>query len=280
MQSSRVRLMLVALFGVLALGALTAAAAQAVEAPRWSIAGKTLELKANGEPETHFISAKIYTTKEFTNRFTLTAVTGQIISCLAVKLKEGSLLGTAAGNGGKNDEVLEFYGNCEVKNNGSACKVTEPIVTNNVKSELVLTEKAEPAKEKGSLLTLFEAENTSIGFVTLHFTGTCTIKEAIVSGKVAGQVLVDPENGTLGEKLVELPKVNSTEAKSWLINFPKAPITRVGRIKGGVLTEENIALTVFGEPGATLSGTTLVLLAKREANGLLVSEETKWSPLP
>src|SRR5271167_1128509 len=106
MQSSRVRLMLVALFGVLALGALTAAAAQAVEAPRWSIAGKTLELKANGEPETHFISAKIYTTKENT-RFNLRSLLGQEVSCLAVKLKEGSLLGTAAGNGGKNDEVLE-----------------------------------------------------------------------------------------------------------------------------------------------------------------------------
>ena len=57
MQSSRVRLMLVTLFGVLALGALTAAAAQAVEAPRWSIGGTDL-----AEGKTHFISAKIYST--------------------------------------------------------------------------------------------------------------------------------------------------------------------------------------------------------------------------
>ena len=53
MQSSRVRLMLVTLFGVLALGALTAAAAQAVEAPRWSIGGTDL-----AEGKTHFITAK------------------------------------------------------------------------------------------------------------------------------------------------------------------------------------------------------------------------------
>ena len=60
MQSSRGRLMLVALFGVLALGAFyTAAAAQAATpAPRWSVAGKTL-----GANETHFITAKIYTTE-------------------------------------------------------------------------------------------------------------------------------------------------------------------------------------------------------------------------
>ena len=53
MQSSRVRLILVALFGVLALGALTAAAAQAVEAPRWSIGGTDL-----AEGKTHFITGK------------------------------------------------------------------------------------------------------------------------------------------------------------------------------------------------------------------------------
>jgi hypothetical protein len=53
-----------------------------------------------------------------------------------------------------------------------------------------------------------------------------------VSGKVAAQVLTDPENGTLG-KLVELPKINSAEAKSWLLNAPATAITRVGRIIGG-----------------------------------------------
>lgn len=267
--------MLVALFGVLALGALTAAAAQAVEAPRWSVAGSILGVKTNGEPETHFITAKIYTTSA-AKRFTLSSP-GKTISCLAVRLKEGSLLGTAAGNGGTNNEVIEFYGNCEVTGNGSSCKPVEPIITNNVKSELVETEKATPEKS-GSLLTLFEPEVAGKGFVTIKFTGTCTAAEDTVSGKVAGQVLTDPENGTLGN-LVELPKVNSTEAKSWLINAPATAITRVGRIKKGELTEENIKLTSFTET-ATLTGTALILLANRETNGLLVSSGTLWSPLP
>jgi hypothetical protein len=269
MQSSRGRLMLVALFGVLALGAFTAAAAQAVEAPRWSIEGKNLE-----EGKTHYITAKIYTTTA-APRFTLTAGTN-IVSCLAARLNPGVLLGSSAGNAGKNNEVIEFFGNCTVTGNGSACKVTEPIVTNNIKSELVETEKAVPGTS-GSLLTLFEPEVAG-GFVTLHFTGTCTITSTIVSGKVAAQVLTDPENGTLGN-LVELPKVNSTEAKSWLLNAPEARITKVGRIKGGVLTEEKIELTAFSET-ATLKGTALVLLAKKNSKGEFESESTLWSPLP
>jgi hypothetical protein len=77
--------MLVTLFGVLALGALTAAAAQAaVEAPRWSIGGTDLV-----EGKTHFITAKIYSAA-----FKLK--TGAVvISCTKIKLKEGSLLGSA-----------------------------------------------------------------------------------------------------------------------------------------------------------------------------------------
>jgi hypothetical protein len=271
MQSSRVRLMLVALFGVLALGALTAAAAQAVEAPRWSIGGVTL-----GENETHYVTAKIYTTSG-AKRFTLTAGARKV-TCLAARLNPGVLLGSSAGNAGKNNEVIEFFGNCEVIGNGEPCKVNEPIVTHNVKSELVETEKAVPGTS-GSLLTLFEPENPAEGFVTLGFTGAgCTATETIVSGKVAAQVLTDPENGELG-KLVELPKVNSTEAKSWLLNAPSPAITRVGRIKGGVLTEENIKLTAFSVT-ATLTGTALVLLAKKNTKGEFESETTLWSPLP
>jgi hypothetical protein len=55
MQSNRVRLTLITLFGVLALSALTATAAQAVEAPRWSISGTDL-----AEGKTHYISTKDY----------------------------------------------------------------------------------------------------------------------------------------------------------------------------------------------------------------------------
>jgi hypothetical protein len=265
--------MLVALFGVLALGALTAAAAQAVVAPTWSIAGTTL-----AEGKTHYITAKIYTTTA-APRFTLTGG-GVVVTCLAVRLKSGVLLGAKKESGGTNNEVLEFYGACEVTGNGTPCSVTEPIVTNNVRSELVETAGAVPGTS-GSLLTLFEAENKTLGFVTLKFTGSgCKAASIIVSGQVAAQVLTDPENGTLG-KLVELPKVNSTEAKSWLLNLPVTPITKVTKITEGKVTEPKVELLVGGET-ATLTGTALVLLGEKNASGEIVTEKTPtlWSPLP
>lgn len=266
--------MLVTLFGVLALGALTAAAAQAVEAPRWSIGGTDL-----AEGKTHFISTKIYS-----KVFKLTA--GNIvIECEAVKLKEGSLLGSSAGNPGTNNEVIEFT-KCKIsgKTGGKTiekCKVVESIITVAVRSELVETEKAVPGTS-GSLLVLFApAEGTT--FTTLKFTpetgGTCP-PETKVSGQVIGQVLTDPNKPPELGKLVELPAVNSTEAKSWLINFPATPILKVTLIKNGEKTEvTDKQLEAFSEP-SVLEGTALILLAKREANGELVSEETNWSPLP
>ncbi len=274
MQSSRVRLMLVTLFGVLALGALTAAAAQAVEAPRWSIGGTDL-----AEGKTHFISAKIYS-KVFALR------AGNVtIECEVVKLKEGSLLGSSPGNPGTNNEVIEFT-KCKVSGKSSGkviekCKVVEPVITVPVRSELVETEKAVPGTS-GSLLVLFApAEGTS--FTTLKFTtetgGNCP-PETKVTGQVIGQVLTDPNKPPELGKLVELPAVNSAEAKSWLINFPSTPITKVTLIKNGEKTEvTDKGLEFFSEP-AVLEGTALILLAKREANGELVSEETNWSPLP
>ena len=123
------------------------------------------------------------------------------MECTVLKLKEGSLLGSAIENGGKDNEVIEFS-SCKVSGKAGGktiekCKVVEPIVTNPIKSELVETEKGVPGTS-GSLLTLFEpAVGTS--FVTLKFTtetgGNCP-PETKVSGKVAGQVLTDPENGT------------------------------------------------------------------------------------
>src|SRR6202041_2929265 len=97
MHSSRLALvgrLLVALLAALASSGIAAAVAQAVEAPRWSIEGRNL---AAGE--THFITAKAY------KAFKLTA--GNVtMECTAAKLKEGLLLGTAAGNAGKNNEVI------------------------------------------------------------------------------------------------------------------------------------------------------------------------------
>ncbi len=275
MQSSRSRLMLVALFGVLALGAFTAAAAQAaVPAPRWSIAGTDLE-----EGKTHYISTKAYTPFKLT--------TGLIVvECKVVKLIEGALLGSKEGSAGKDNEVIEFT-SCKVSGTSGGktiakCKVIEPIRTGPVKSELVETEKAKPEEKKGSLLTLFTPEGAE--FTTIKFElekageGFCPVNIK-VSGSVAGRVLTDPNKGEELGELVELGQT-AKEATSWLINFPATPIKEVTKINKEVRTEAAVGLLVASEP-ATLEGTALVLLAKKNTTtGLLETEETKWSPLP
>lgn len=276
MQSNRVRLMLVALFGVLALGALTAAAAQAVEAPRWNVGGFRL-----GAGETHYIAAETYSPH-------LALVTGNVtIICAMTKLKEGSLLGSNVGNAGKSNEVVEFS-TCTVSGSAGGkaiekCKVDEPIKTNPIVAELVESEGAKPAENKGSLLTLFEPA-TGTSFATLKFKvqteGNCP-PETKVTGKVAAKVLVDPENGT--EELGEWVNLeHGTEEKlSWLQSFPAKPITKVVKIRSGVVTEEAIpGLTAFSEI-AVLEGTVLLLLADINLKGELESEgKTKWSPVP
>jgi hypothetical protein len=276
MQSSRVRLMLVALFGVLALGALTAAAAQAVEAPRWSISGTDL-----AEGKTHYISTKAY--KPFILR------AGNIaLECTVAKLTEGSLLGSNAGNPGKDNEVIEFS-TCNVSGTTGGkkiekCKGHEPVVTKPVVSELAETENAVPGTS-GSLLTLF-APATGTEFAKLEFTaetgGVCPPETKVSGGEVIGEVRTDPNNAPELGKLVELPSVNSAEAESWLINFPRTPILKVTLFKGGVASQvTDKGLEAFsGE--AELEGTALVLLAKKNTTSGLLETETgvKWSPLP
>ncbi len=212
MQSNRVRLMLVALLGVFAFGAVAAAAAQAEEAPFWSIGGTRLE-----EGKTHYITAKVYNVTGQSAGFTLKAESGQTVTCPFIRLKEGVLLGSKAGNPGTADGVLEIFGEsgntCVVGNNGTGCKVHEPVVTNPAKSELVESEKSTTAA------LLVEFFTTSGPFMTVQFEGTgCIAKEASASGKVAAEVREDPNNGTLGG-VVKLPN-EKKEAKSWLLNFP------------------------------------------------------------
>ena len=213
MQSNRVRLMLVALFGVLALGALTAAAAQATEAPRWSIGGTDL-----AEGKTHYISTKAY------NPFILTG-SGVRLECTVAKLKEGALLGSSAGNAGKDNEVIEFE-KCTVSGQFGGrtiekCTLLTPIVTKAIKSELVEAAGAKPEEKKGSLLTLFTPAEGSV-FALLVFTaetgGFCP-PETKVTGGVLGQVLTDPNTPPTLGTLVTLES-GATEAASWLINLP------------------------------------------------------------
>jgi len=262
---SRVRLMLLALLAVFAFGAVATAVAQAEEAPFWSIGGSRL-----GAGETHYFTLVVYSSS-----FHLLFL-GIAVLCGIIITRTHVILGSNSGNPGIAGGAIEFS-SCKTEGSGKGCKIAEPIVTNNLKEELVETEKG----EKGSLLMEFFPEKGA-KLATLHFEpesgGSCTVKEAFVEGSVAGQVFTDPgKPPELGE-LVQLPN-GKKEATSWLINFPTTPIKKVWLIKGGVGSEVSVGLLAATEE-ATLSGTAVASLAKKNSKGELESEEVKWSPLP
>jgi hypothetical protein len=250
----RFRLTAIALLAVFALGAVVASAAQAEEAPYWTVGGTRLEAG-----QTHFITAK--EVKPF-----LLSGAGVEIECTETNLLPGAvLLGSEAGEPGTNDETVTFKA-CTVKKNGtgSECgKVTEPINTVNLKSELV------EDKTKTKLLVLFEPASGAT-LATLTFPAGCKVTEI----KVTGSVLAEVINESTG-KPVELPNPKE-QAKSWELKFPATQPVDIWLIKGGVGKEvEAKALETNALP-ATLSGTALVLLANAKGE----TENTEWSPLP
>jgi hypothetical protein len=183
--------MLVALLALFAFGAVAAAVAQGAEeeAPFWSI--KKVRL---GAGETHYISAKVSNAAgEEAGSFILETA-GLTITCTKLKLKEGVLLGSAVGEPGKNDEVIEIE-KCTQTGNGAepGCKIKEPIVTKNVKSELVTD-----VTTHEKLLVEFKPEKGTV-FTTTEFveekpgTKQCKLLSTKVSGEVAAEVLSDPK---------------------------------------------------------------------------------------
>jgi len=254
MQSSRVRLMLMALFAVFAFGAVATAVAQATEeeAPFWSIEGTRLK-----EGQTHYISAKA------TESFVLAAGATATVTCPTVKLKEGVLLGSNEGNEGKNNEIIEFGGGCTVGGTGNTkCTVEEPIVTNPVLSELVYTVGTK------ALLTVFKPANGLAVFATLKFKaetgGKCLVASTAVEGESVGEIAEDPTN----------------PGQSYLLKSlgAKQP-EKVLLVKNKISEEVEVkVLRAFGKE-ATLAGTALILLAKKNAKGEFESELKAWSPL-
>jgi hypothetical protein len=263
----RFRLIAVALLSVFALGAVVASAAQAEEAPFWTVGGTRLEAG-----QTRFITAKTY--KPTTNPWLLSG-DGLKITCTEVAiLPHGVLLGSEPGEPGTNDEIVSFK-TCKVEGNagkeekvkGECETVSEPINTTNLKSELV------EDKTKTKLLVLFEPATGTL-LAELTFPKPCKIEKAKVTGSVNAEVLTDP-----GEKVIELPN-EKIEAKSWLLDFLSTQPVDIWLIKGGVGKEvETKALEVNGTT-ATLTGIALVLLAELNKNNELVSTEEEWSPLP
>jgi hypothetical protein len=253
-----------ALLAVFALSAVAASAAQAVTAPFFTIGG------------TRLVAGK---THNFDSRalpggagFTLsTPAAGLKITCTSLQVKEGVLLGSNAGQPGKDDEIAIFT-SCKQTGNGTepGCKVKEPIETKPLASELV-----EIDATKQTLGEEFKPK-TGTEFVEVKFEGgaECSVGVAAnVDGEVAAQVLTD--NGK--EEALELGQT-ATQATSWLVKFPSTPITEVLLVnsKGEKETRTLEALSVLNLP-SSLSGTTLTLLASTK----FVPEPTAlWSPLP
>jgi hypothetical protein len=245
----------VALLVLYALGAVVASAAQAEEAPFWTVGGTRL-----GAGQTHFIGAKEAGT-------VVLAFDGVAITCKEADVEKGAaLLGSSAGEPGTSSERVTFSA-CKVEGNekgGNACtEVTEPIATKNLRSELV------EDKTKTKLLLLLQPASGSL-FAELNFPKGCKF-EAI---PVAGSLLAAVINEKTGEP-VELPNPKE-QAKSWELGFPAIQPVDVWLIKGGVGKEvETKEFEGDGSP-VTLSGTALVSLANAKGE----TETAEWSPLP
>jgi hypothetical protein len=263
----RIRLIGVALLAVFGLSIVVASAAQAETAPFFSIGGARLAAGKTHNFDARAIAPFVLTSKAAT------------IECTGLGTKEGVLLGSNFGEPGKDNEIIIFSGcklangngfpNCHLAASEGGAEVTT-IETHPLKSEQV--ENVESGHVGKKLYEEFFAAKKSEGFVTLFFSGTgCTSEAAPVSGQVVGQDLYD--NGTVGQ--VELGQT-PVEAKSWILNFPSTPITKVWLISASGGKEVETEQTIFGETSIQ-TGTALVLLASTK---FAPEPNASWSPLP
>jgi hypothetical protein len=263
MKSSRLaRLgrLLVALLSVFALGAVVVASAQAAptEGPFWKV--NSSRLKAN---ETREITVKAFEGTK--NPIVLEAELLKLkakVECKLASVAKGSFF--AGGAPATSREIAEFS-DCEVVNNGSGCKVKEPIETKPVRNELVYNDEAKTVGEK--ILVEFDPEaGTEAEFVTLHFEGAkCVVKETTVGkGLVLGESFTDPTTDGGKEEQVTLATAEQT---STLVKFPDAEKS-VYLLKGTTLELVEIKPFKAFESEAKLTGTVLVLLASGEKYGV------------
>ena len=240
---------------LLAVSAVATSAAQAENAPSYTIEGRRL-----GEGESHHISAKAPNEKGL--KLT-TPEAGVTITCTrsSIEGSTGIIIDSKEGEPGTSQEVFLFEG-CTVTGNGSACRVAEPIKTKPIKNELV--EDSTGRK----LETLLQPESGTEWMVLRFEGGTCTNKETKVTGATVGKDVTDP-----GEEVVELGQT-AKEALSWNLRFPNTRIKEVTQYKAGVGTKIKVKeLTAFSE-SSILTGVILLLLANSEGK----TEEKKWSP--
>jgi hypothetical protein len=256
----------VAVLAVMALGAVVASGAQAESAPFFSIGGVRLAAGKTHNFEAHAIKPFELITPANTSN----------ITCTALHVEQGVLLGSEPGTQGKNDQVSKFEGCKLIEGNGApTCHLaateggaeTTTITTNPLHGELV--ENVEASKAGKKLEELFTPASGSI-FVTIFFGGeNCTVKATKVTGSTAAEIVTDPS-----EANIELPGP-TPEATSFIVRFPKPIITSVWLVSGGVGKIVKVGQEAFTNPSEQF-GTALVLLA----NSKFESERIDWSPLP
>jgi hypothetical protein len=257
--------LVMALLAALAFGAIAATAAQAAtEGPFWTVEGSGgTQVKLNTN-ETREVTAKAEGSIALESE--LFGVKG-VVTCPQAEVEKGSYL--AGGVPGTSREIVKFFGGCSVKNNGSNCKVKEPITTKPVRNELVVSDNEPGFGPK--LLIEFKPE-TGTEFVKLEFTGTCTLSESKVEGEVLGSIYTDPE-ASPGKplELVEIGTngVPTREAlTSYLVKFPDEP--KSIWLWNGSKFELKVpgTLKAFGGSGsAKLTGSILVSLVNGKKYG-------------
>jgi hypothetical protein len=236
----RTRMISLAVLTALALGAISAAAAQATEGPFYKINGARLAAGSGQAAE-----AKIKPGSEYV----LTAG-GVVISCTAQKLQAGSeLLGSNTNNSSTSKEVVEFE-SCKVENNGPNCKLkTTTITTEKVANTLDFAN----AARTGTILIFFRpVEKTVFAKIVFANDKECTLPSTSVEGTTAAEALSEA-----GGKV----EVGSEPAKAKIgrVNFPATPITKDFVEVGGSLKEVVPSLKAFGK-AATLVGTSEISL--------------------
>jgi len=267
----RFRAIGVALLAVFAMGAI-AAAAQAENAPSFSVGGTRLIAG-----KTHNIQAKVFGAHSFSLN---TPALGVKITCTALSIEQGVILGSNPGEPGKASQITSFT-NCKlVEGNGAPnCELavtSHGTATTALKTNLLNVRQVENVEAGGvgkKLLEEFSPAVPSAGFIVLNFTGTgCTTFQTKVSGSTVAEVVLD--NASEGN--IELGQAPQ-EITSSLIRFPASTIKEVWLISGGAGKKQTgIEQVAFGFESEQ-TGTALVTLA----NGSFVSEPTaKWSALP
>jgi hypothetical protein len=257
MHASRLSLVgrvVVALLAVFAFAAIAATTAQAAtEGPFWTVEGS--RLKAN---ETREITVKAV--GSITLEAELLGVKAKVI-CPAASVNKGAYFAGSEPKGaaGTSREIAEFGGGCTTINNGSACKVTEPIKTEPIINELVISDNEAFGPYE---LVEFKPESGT-KFVELKFTGTCTLASTEVKGEVLGELFTDPGVNSGKEEQITTSKL-STSFTSYLLRFPD-PGTSVWLLKtSGTSSVWELVkpkkLEAFGN-AATLTGQILVVLA-------------------